>query len=217
MNIMKLLVKCLYAAEIIILMTLAGCTISKTLKNHQTLVITPNWSNDQDIRGGTGNNGLHTLGLDNDYLPKKFAFHPEIAKSIRFQHPGIQSVYVLLTEVNCYLAIVPNRHNPKLIASQEILIHRTDQKAVTGLFEDPDLINRVDWVSQSGNLPARSLEAIGRDAAKYMPANIKRIYVSANANFVSCLRFYAKEEQVLGDISMYLKEFNMIVERVYPD
>ena len=106
MNIMKLLVKCLYAAEIIILMTLAGCTTSKTLKN-QTLVITPNWSNDRDIRGGTGNNGLHTLGLDNDYLPKKFAFHPEIAKSIRSQHPGIQSVYVLLTEFNCYLSYCP--------------------------------------------------------------------------------------------------------------
>ncbi len=155
MNIMKLLVKCLYAAEIIILMTLAGCTTSKTLKN-QTLVITPNWSNDQDIRGGTGNNGLRTLGLDNDYLSKKFAFHPEIAKSILSQHPGILSAYVLLTEVNCYLAIVPNRHNPKLIASQEILNHRTDQKGVTGFFEDPDMINRVDWVSQSGNLPDKA-------------------------------------------------------------
>lgn len=215
MNIMNQLVKCFYVTGICILLILVGCTSNKPV-NYQQLIVTPSWTKEQDFRKGTENDGLRALVLDNDHLPKTFAFHPEIAESILSKHTGIQSAYVLLTEVNCYLTVVPNGNKPNTKASQEILNHRVDKKTGDGFFEEPEMINRVDWISQSGNLPTRSLEAIGRDAAKYMPANIKRIYVSANPNFDNCLRFYAKEEQVRGDLSMYLNEFNMIVERVFP-
>ncbi|MGM0881019.1 MAG: hypothetical protein ACQEXQ_08220 [Bacillota bacterium] len=214
MNIMKLLVKCLYVTGICILMILAGCTSNKPV-NYQQLIVTPNWTKEQDFRKGTENEGLRALVLDNDHLPKTFAFHPEIAESIISQHPGIQSAYVLLTEANCYLAVFPDGHNPNLKASQAILNDR-DKKSADAFFKEPEWINQVDWISQSGNLPTRSLEAIGRDAAKYMPSHIKRIYVSANPNFFNCLRFYANEEQMRSDLRMYLNEFNMIVGRVFP-
>lgn len=214
MNIMKQLVKCLYVTEICILLILVGCTSNKPIK-YQQLIVTPSWTKEQDFRKGTENDGLRALVLDNDHLPQTFAFHPEIAESILSQHPGIQSAYVLLTEANCYLTVFPDGHNPNSKASQEILNHRAD-KSTNDFFEEPEWINQVDWISQSGNLPTRSLEAIGRDAAKYMPAHIKRIYVSANPNFFNCLRFYANEEQLRGDLRMYLNEFNMIVDRVFP-
>ncbi|TFE19544.1 hypothetical protein [Cohnella luojiensis] len=216
MNIMKLLVKCLYIVETCILMTSVGCTSNNPVKD-QPLIMTPNWSNNQDIREGTENYGLRNLGLDNDHLSKTFTFHPEIAESILPQHPGIQSVYVLLTEVNCYLALVPNGRKPNSKALQEeILNHRVDKKGGAGFFEEPGMINRVDWISQSGNSPTRMLEAIGRDVAKYIPSNVKRIYISANPNFVHCLRFYANEEKLRGNLNIYLNEINMIVERVFP-
>lgn len=215
MNIMKLLFKCLYVTGICILLILAGCTSNKPV-NYQQLIVTPNWTKEQDFRKGTENDGLRALVLDNDHLPKTFAFHPEIAESILSQHPGIQSAYVLLTEANCYLAVVPEGHKPNSRASQKILKHRMEEKSGDGFFVEPEMINQVDWISQSGNLPTRSLEAIGRDAAKYMPAHIKRIYVSANPNFFNYLRFYANEEQVRGDLNMYLNQFNMIVGRVFP-
>lgn len=214
MNIMKIFVKCLYVTEACILITLAGCTSNNAAKD-QPLIKTPNSSNNQDIRKGTENYGLRTLGMDNVHLSKTIAYHPEIAESILSQHLGIQSAYVLLTDVNCYVAIARNGRYTDSKASQEIL-NRVDEKGAAGFFEEPDMINRVDWISQSGNLPTRSLEAIGRDAAKYMPTNVKRIYVSANPNFLHCLRFYAKEEQLRGDLSIYMNEINMIVERVFP-
>ncbi|RCW42521.1 hypothetical protein [Paenibacillus prosopidis] len=215
MNIMKLLVKYLYVTGIYILMILVGCTSNEPV-NYQQLIVTPNWTKEQDFRKGTENAGLRTLVLDNDHLPKTFAFHPEIAESILAQHPGIQSAYVLLTEANGYLTVIPDGHNPNSKASQGILNHRVNKKTADNFLEEPEMINQVDWISQSGNLPTRSLEAIGRDAAKYMPAHIKRIYISANPNFFNYLRFYANEEQVRGDLSMYLNQFNMIVGRVFP-
>lgn len=214
MNIMKLLLKCLFVTGTCVLLTLVGCTSNKPFKD-PSLNVTPNWSKYQDTRKGTENYIWRTLGLDNEHLSKPFTFLPGIAESIS-QMPGIQSAYVLSTEENCYVAVVPNGHNPNSNASQEILNHSIDKIDGGGFFDEPDTINRVDWISQSSNLPTRTLNVIGRDAAKYMPDNIKRIYVSANPNFINCLRFYAKEEQVLGDLSMYMNEINMIVEMVFP-
>lgn len=210
---MRLLVKCLYVTEACILITLIGCTGNNHVKD-QPLIMTPNSSN--NIRNGTENYGLRTLGLDNDHLSKTITFHPDIAENILSQNSGIQSAYVLLIDVNCYVAIVPNGRNTDSKALQKMLNQRVDKKGGAGFFEDPDMINRVNWISQSGNLPTRSLEAIGRDAAKYMPTNVKRIYVSANPIFTHFLRFYAEEEQLRGDLSIYLNEINMIVERVFP-
>lgn len=215
MNCMKILVKYLFVAETCFLMILAGCSSNEPIKD-QPLIVTTNESKNQDINGGTENYGSRTFGFHNDHFFKTYAFHPEIAESISSQHPGIQSAYVILTEENGYLAVVPNGHKPNSKASQEILKHRIDKKGGIGFIEEPDMIKRVDWISQSGNLPTRSLEAIGRDAGQYMPANIKRIYVSANPNFVHCLRFYLKEERMHGDLNRYLNEFNMIVQRVFP-
>ncbi|MBD0384436.1 hypothetical protein [Paenibacillus sedimenti] len=213
---MKYLIKCFYVAETCILLILTGCTGSNPVKDRPH-IMTPNWSNYRGINEGTKDDGLHTLGLENDHLSTTLAFHPEIAESILSQYPGIQSTYVFFTKENCYIAFVPNELNPTLKASQEKIFHRVDKKGATSYFEKPDMINRVDWISQSRNMPTRSLEAIGRDAEKYMPTYIKRIYVSANPNFVNCLRFYSQEVEEHGDLSMYLNEFNKIVERVFPD
>lgn len=178
-----------------------------------SLGVKPNWAGTQSERGPEPYAGRQTLDMTNEHYSKSFGFHPQTAERLS-QLPGIQAAYVLVSEANAYIAVVPEGHRPEQEARAEMMEYQVKQSGGVGLFGAGDA-DRFNWTEQGG-FRNSDADRVRNEAARTLPGNIETIYVSANPNFVQRVRFYEKEAKEQGDLSVYYNEFNTLVQRVFP-
>ncbi|TVY10161.1 hypothetical protein FPZ49_10280 [Paenibacillus cremeus] len=177
-----------------------------------SLGVKTKWVKEQNQPQGREYGGRTQLDMTNPHLSKTMAFTPQIANRVQ-QMPGIQSAQVLLTEMNAYVAVVLNGHNPDAEASPEVSQSRITSNGGAGLFGTDQSPNRISW-TESGGLSYRTADEISKQVLGMVPTNIQQVYVSANPNFVQRVKVYAEEEQK-GALGSYLNEFNTMVQHVF--
>jgi hypothetical protein len=178
-----------------------------------SLGVKPHWAATPGKHESQPYAGRQTLDMTNEHDSQSFGFHPQTAERLS-RLPGIEAAYVLVSEANAYIAVVPEGHRPEQEARAEMMQYQVKQSGGVGLFGAGDA-GRFDWTEQ-GDFRNSDADRVRSEAARTLPGNIETIYVSANPNFVQRVRFYEKEAQERGDLSVYYNEFNTLVQRVFP-
>lgn len=180
-----------------------------------SLGVKERWVEEQQNRKGTEYSGRKQLDMTNPHLANTAGFAPQIAEKVK-QLPGIQEAQVLLTEVNGYVAVVMEGHNPDAEASPDMMQYRVTPTGGVGIFASEQGPNQYSW-TETGGLSASLADEIRKLVLQHAPTNIEQVYASANPNFVQRVRLYAKEEQERGTFTDYMNEFNTMIQYVFPD
>ncbi|MEK8128555.1 hypothetical protein WMW72_11630 [Paenibacillus filicis] len=179
-----------------------------------SLGVKERWVQDQENRKEPEYNGRTQLDMTNRHLAGTMAFDPGVAAKIA-ELPGVQAAQVLMTEVNAYVAVVLDGHNPDQEANPDTMSHRITAKGGSGLFAAGSP-TRLSW-TENGGLGHTKADEIRKLVLSQAPTNIQDVYVSANPNFVQRVRVYAQAEQEPGSFTPYLNEFNTMIQHVFPD
>ncbi|WP_159883582.1 hypothetical protein [Paenibacillus puerhi] len=181
-----------------------------------SLGVKDRWVKDQEERKAPEYIGRTQLDMTNRHLANTIAFDPGIAAKIA-ELPGVRSAQVLMTEVNAYVAVVLEGHNPDEEANPDTMSHRMTEKGGAGLFgTGQGTPNRISW-TENGGLGYSKADEIRKLVHAAAPTNIQEVFVSANPNFVQRVRLYAKEEQGPVGLTPYVNEFNTMIQYVFPD
>ncbi|SDC49537.1 Sporulation lipoprotein YhcN/YlaJ (Spore_YhcN_YlaJ) [Paenibacillus sp. UNCCL117] len=180
----------------------------------QSLGVKDRWIQEQENRKGPEYTGRTQLDMTNRHLAGTMAFDPGIAAKIA-ELPGVQAAQVLLTEVNAYVAVVLDGHNPDEEANPDTTTHRITEKGGAGLFgTGQGTPERISW-TESGGLAHSKADEIRKLVLSSASTQIQDVYVSANPNFVQRVRLYAREEK--NGLTPYMNEFNTMIQHVFPD
>ncbi|GAA4878659.1 hypothetical protein GCM10023310_68390 [Paenibacillus vulneris] len=182
---------------------------------NSTLGVKPKWENAQPSRPQADNPGaFQQLDMTNYHLSKTFRFAPELSNQIE-KMPGVHQATILLTETNAYVAIILDGHNIDAEAHPEMMANPISPKGGVGLFGTNKGNGMMNWGDPAGLTHAMASRIKGQVLA--MEPRLQRVFVSANPNFVQRIRFYVKEYQKGVDLSVYMNEFNTMIQRVFPN
>lgn len=179
-----------------------------------SLGVKPYWAAEQGGQEPGHYAGRQTLDMTNEHFSNDFWFHSKAVEPIK-QVSGIEDAYVLVTETNAYVAVIPQGFDPAAEAAPQVSEHVVKKNGGTGLFANPAETGNLSF-SESPRLPNSLADEVRLAASGHLPANVDQIYVSSNPNFVQRVRFYAKELERTGEISIYSNEFNTLVQRAFP-
>lgn len=180
-----------------------------------TLGVKPKWEKQQTSGPEPDNPGaFQQLDINNQHLSKTFRFAPEISSTIE-QMPGIDKAAIMITEANAYVALVMDGHNIDKESHSDMMAHSISPKGGVGLFGTDKGINRLNWSDPGGLSHAMASRISGHVLAMSQPA-VQKVFVSANPNFVQRIRFYSMENERGIDLSVYMNEFNTMIQRVFP-
>ncbi|MCS7461106.1 YhcN/YlaJ family sporulation lipoprotein [Paenibacillus doosanensis] len=181
---------------------------------NETLGVKPKWEKQQNSGPQPDNPGaLRQLDMTNPHLTKTFRFAPEISSRLE-QMPGIDKATVLFTENNAYVALVMDGHDVDKEAHQDMKAHSFSPKGGVGLFGTDKGANRINWTETGGLSHSTASRITGQIMA--LQPSVQRVYASANPNFVQRIRFYEAESGKGVDASVYMNEFNTMIQRVFP-
>jgi hypothetical protein len=179
-----------------------------------TLGVKSKYLNEQRGEKPANPGAFQQLDMNNMHLSKTFRFAPEISSRLE-RHQGIQGVTVMLTEHNAYVAVITDGHNPDKESHPDMMTNSITSKGGVGLFGTDKGSARINWGDMGGLSTMMAAQMKSEIIAMSIP-QLQRVFVSANPNFVQRVRFYEKEGQRGVDTSVYLNEFNTMIQRVFP-
>ncbi|WP_239634650.1 YhcN/YlaJ family sporulation lipoprotein [Paenibacillus sp. H1-7] len=181
-----------------------------------TLGVKPKWEK-QQVSGPEPDNpgAFRQLDMNNPHLTKTFRFAPEISARVE-QMAGVDKSTIIITENNAYVALVLDGHQPDKEAHPEMMANSITPKGGVGLFGTDKGSHRLNWSDPGGLSHAMSNRISGHVLAMSQPG-VQRVFVSANPNFVQRIRFYSMENDRGVDLSVYMNEFNTMIQRVFPN
>jgi hypothetical protein len=181
-----------------------------------TLGVKAKWLKEQSDQPTADNPGaFQQLDMTNAHLTKTMRFAPEAASQLK-QIEGIKQVTVLLTEVNAYAAVVLEGHDAEAEGDPAMSKYRITPKGGVGLFSSSKGNAATNW-GDPGGLGYAVASRISGELMRLAQPHAQRVFVSANANFVRRIHFYEKEFQSGTDLSVYMNEFNTLIQRVFPN
>lgn len=180
-----------------------------------TLGVKPEWEQRQTSGAKPDNPGaFQQLDMNNQHLTKTFRFAPEVASTVE-QMPGVDKASIIITETNAYVALVMDGHNIDQEAHSDVKAHSVTPKGGVGLFGTDKGANRLNW-SDPGGLSHAMADRISAHVLSRAQPKVQRVFVSANPNFAQRIRFYTTEHERGVDLSVYMNEFNTMIQRVFP-
>jgi hypothetical protein len=157
--------------------------------------------------------GRDQLDPNNPHYTESMQFAPAIAQQLA-KMPGIESAQVILTDVNAYVAVKLKgiQHSDQNNMATDS--HSISGKSGRGLFGSGVGL-QMNW-ADTGGLTMSMNDEITKKTLDLAPAQIQKVYVTANPNFVERVRFYSEEEKRNGSWINYKHEFNTLVQHAFP-